>query len=69
MSLVEKQRVDRRKLFEHEKALEAAEAEELIRREEYRKQVIQEARRRLIEEHAAKLQGYMPRGMLNELKY
>ncbi len=67
MVLVEKQKLDRRKLFEHEKALEAAEAEESIRREEYRKMVIAEARKRLIEEHAAKLQGYMPRSVLNEL--
>jgi hypothetical protein len=47
-------------LYEREREAEAAQREENARREEYRKQVIQEARRRLLEEHAARLSGYVP---------
>ena len=50
------------KTYEEEKMSEVAANEEAQRREEYRKMVIQEARKRLIEEHSQKLQGFMPRG-------
>jgi len=60
MTQVEKQRQGKKQLFDAERAAELAFAEEAERRESYRKQVIQEARRRLLEEHAAKLQGFLP---------
>lgn len=60
MNQVEKQRQGKKQLYDAERAAELAFAEEAERREQYRKQVIQEARRRLLEEHAAKLQGFIP---------
>ena len=51
---------DRRNMFDDEKALEAEIAAENVRREDYRKKVVQEARKRLLEEHAMKLQGFLP---------
>lgn len=64
MSAIEKQRHERMSLVEQEKAIELAEREDLKAKEDYRKKVIQEARKRLLEEHAAKLDGYLPRGAL-----
>lgn len=60
MNQVEKQRQGKKQLYDAERAAELSFAEEAERREQYRKQVIQEARRRLLEEHAAKLQGFLP---------
>ena len=60
MSLVEKQRIERKTMYESERAQEYAFIEENVRREEYRKKVIQEARKRLLEEHASSLGGFMP---------
>ena len=60
MNQVEKQRQGKKILYDAERAAELAFAEEAERREQYRKQVIQEARRRLLEEHATRLQGYLP---------
>ena len=58
--LIRQQLDDRRHMFDSEKALEADIAAENARREEYRKRVVQEARKRLLEEHAMKLQGFLP---------
>jgi hypothetical protein len=58
--LIRQQLDDRRTMFDGEKALEAEIAAENARREEYRKKVVQEARKRLLEEHATKLQGFLP---------
>lgn len=60
MSLIERQRHERQHMYEAERAQESAAAREAAQREEYRQRVIQEARKRLLEEHAAKLAGYMP---------
>eukprot|EP01034_Spumella_vulgaris_P023823 gene23823-30095_t len=60
MTLIEKQRLDKRYMYEQEKASEAAVIAENNQREAYRQKVIQEARKRLLEEHAQKLAGYMP---------
>lgn len=65
MVLIEQQRQQRKSMYDQEKADELAFAQEAARREEYRKKVIQEARKRLIEEHAARLQGFMPRVFAN----
>jgi hypothetical protein len=62
MMLIEKQREDRRSMYDAEKMAEAAETSAALEREEYRLRVIREARKRLLEEHAAKLQGFMPNG-------
>lgn len=60
LALIEKQRADKQEIT----AAELARENELQRardeREEFRKKVVAEARKRLLEEHAAKLGGYMP---------
>lgn len=62
MVLIEQQAKQRRAMYEEEKQDELEATEEANRREEYRKAVIQEARKRLLEEHGQKLQGFMPKG-------
>ena len=59
-SLIENQRMEKRNMFDEERLREQEIAADDARREEYKKRVIQEARKRLLEEHAAKLQGYLP---------
>lgn len=61
MDLIATQAQQRRAMYEEEKIEEVAANEEAQRREDYRKAVIKEARARLLEEHSAKLQGFMPR--------
>ncbi len=65
MVLIEQQAKQRRAMYEEEKQDELAANEERNRREEYRKAVIAEARKRLLEEHSQKLQGFMPKGKFN----
>jgi hypothetical protein len=60
MTLIEKQKEERKSLYEQERADELRSHQEALDREEYRKRVIQEARKRLLEEHAAKLRGFLP---------
>jgi hypothetical protein len=60
MSLIEQQKDQRKYLYEQEKADEARKIQEANDREEYRKMVIAEARKRLLEEHADRLRGYLP---------
>lgn len=62
MTMIERQRQDRQDMYDREKRAEAQADLELNEKEEYRKRVIQEARKRLLEEHAAKLEGYLPSG-------
>lgn len=62
MTLIERQRADRQYMYDKEKAAENEEELKMQEKEAYRKMVIQEARKRLLEEHAAKLEGYMPSG-------
>lgn len=59
-SHIEKQKSDKRSMYDEEKAREQQLSNEEARKEEYKKKVIQEARKRLLEEHASKLQGYLP---------
>lgn len=61
MVLIEQQAQQRKAMYDEEKQDELAATEEATRREAYRKQVIQEARKRLLAEHSEKLQGFMPR--------
>lgn len=57
---IEKQLMYNKNLYDDEKAREIMISSEDARKEEYKKRVIQEARKRLLEEHASKLQGYLP---------
>lgn len=60
MTLIEQQKDQRKYLYEQEKADEARRIKEANDREDYRKMVIAEARKRLLEEHAERLRGYLP---------
>lgn len=60
MKLIAQQKSQRQQMYDAERSEELAEAEDRERREEYRLKVIAEARKRLLAEHAAKLQGYLP---------
>jgi hypothetical protein len=67
MKMIEQQKYEKRDLYNMERERELAELEEERRKEEYRKKVIQEARKRLIAEHAENLQGYLaPRVLSNQ---
>eukprot|EP01038_Epipyxis_sp_PR26KG_P005311 gene5311-7375_t len=59
MSLIEQQTKDRKKMYEDERNQESRFAQDANEREEYRKRVVQEARKRLLEEHAARLNGFV----------
>ena len=59
-TLIEHQRMEKRNMYDEERARELEISAEDARKEEYKKRVIQEARKRLLEEHASKLQGYLP---------
>ena len=61
MVLIEQQARQRKSMYDEEKQAELSFAEEAAKREEYRKKVINEARKRLIAEHSAKLKMFMPR--------
>ena len=60
IDLIEKQKTQRQAMYDAERSQELAQFQEAERREEYRKKVIQEARKRLLQEHAARLQGFIP---------
>lgn len=60
MTLIAHQKEERKHMYEQEREQEAAQREQNLLKEQYRLQVIQEARKRLLEEHAAKLAGYVP---------
>ena len=61
---IESQRSLNQHLFEAQKLEEARAAEEVKRRDAFKKQVIDEARRRLLAEHASVLRGFLPRGVI-----
>jgi hypothetical protein len=60
MTLVEKQRIERKSMYEAERDAEAEARTDAAEREEYRLRVIKEARQRLLAQHASKLKEYMP---------
>ena len=60
MSLVERQRLERKSMYEQERDAEAAARAEMADREEYRLRVIKEARSRLLAQHADSLKEFMP---------
>lgn len=63
---LDNQQTERRHLDGQERAREREILEEESRREEYRRRVVQVARRRLLDEHAARLQGYLPGKLFND---
>lgn len=65
MEEIARQRDNRKAMYEQERQQEAAEREQNAEREEYRKRIIQEARKRLLEQHAANLAGYLPSKAFN----
>ena len=56
---------DRRATFDVQRAAEIQEHQEKINRESCRAQIIEEERQRILQEHADKLVGYMPKGVFN----
>ena len=52
---------DRRKQFEAEKANEMREIDEENERQRIRQKIIEEERQKLLQEHATKLLGFMPK--------
>ncbi|CAN0212563.1 unnamed protein product, partial [Hapterophycus canaliculatus] len=61
---IENQRQERAFLFEKEKEFEIQDAEAERERELYRQRVVEEARRRLLEQHGAAVEGFLPKGAL-----
>ena len=61
---IEKQQRHRKDMYEQCKAAELAEQEAKKEEAAFRARVIEEARKRLLREHAGKLQGYLSKGML-----
>jgi hypothetical protein len=58
------QRDVRQQLFAAQKLEEVRAAEAAAKADEFKRRVIAEARRRLLQEHAAVLRGYLPRGVI-----
>jgi len=56
---------ERRATFDVQRAAEIQEHQEKINRESIRAQIIEEERQRILQEHADKLVGYMPKGVFN----
>lgn len=61
---IARQQRQRKDMYEHAKAAELAEQTASKDDDEFRRRVVAEARRRLLVEHASKLQGFMPNGVL-----
>jgi len=55
---------ERRARIEHERAMESRASEDEQNREAIRQQVIEEERQRMLREHAVKLLGYLPKGVI-----
>ncbi|KAG5187034.1 tumor suppressor, Mitostatin-domain-containing protein [Tribonema minus] len=69
---IQAQRLERERLYNMERQQELQELEKEKEREEYKKMVVAEARKRLLEQHAAALEGYLPKGAVKsaeELEY
>ena len=61
---IEAQRAHKRSLYIEEMEAEKASLRQAEEEEKFRQQVVQEARKRLLAEHAAKLQGFLPKGII-----
>ena len=62
--LIREQQEQTRVMFEAEKQKAVGDLKAEEDHEEFKKKVIAEARKRLLEEHAAKLAGYLPKGVI-----
>ncbi|RHZ28409.1 hypothetical protein DYB37_013180, partial [Aphanomyces astaci] len=54
-------------MYHHELEKEREEAARIADEEAFKKAVVEEAKRRLLDEHAAKLHGYLPKGVAKEV--
>jgi hypothetical protein len=61
---IEQQRAGKRSQYVAEMEREKVELVQLKEEEDFRRQVVQEARKRLLAEHAVKLKGFLPKGIL-----
>ena len=61
---VAEQRDIKQAMYAQQKLEEVVAMEKAAKAEEFRKVVIAEARRKLLEEHASKLRGFLPRGVI-----
>lgn len=66
LSYLREQQAEKKGLYDAECAKELLLIQLENRKEEYRRRVVQEARRRLLEEHATKLIGYLPKKVFND---
>lgn len=64
MNSVERQKQQTHEMFELQRQAELQQAQADKLKEDYRARVVEEARRKLLMEHAAALQGYLPKGVL-----
>merc|ERR1719181_942688 len=62
---IQAQRDERLRMYEQEKASELADVAAVREAEEYKARVVAEARRRLLAEHASRLDGFLPKSTLN----
>ena len=60
---VQAQKDVKNRLFEEQKLAEIKFMDDARKKEEFRRRVIAEARRKLLQEHAVKLRGFLPRGV------
>ena len=61
---IEQQRAGKRSQYVAEMEREKVELVQLKESEDFRQQVVAEARKRLLAEHAVKLKGFLPKGIL-----
>ena len=61
VELARKQREERAQLYLDEREREEAEHKASMAEEEFRSRIVAEARRRLLEQHAQQLKGFLPR--------
>ena len=66
LSYLREQQAEKKGLHDIENAKELEQIQIENRKEEYRRRVVQEARRRLLEEHSSKLIGYLPKKVFND---
>ena len=61
---IEEQRLTKKNMYYEEIAREKEDLRQQEENEDFRRQVVAEARRRLLEEHASKLHGFLPKGVI-----
>jgi hypothetical protein len=66
--ILQKQLNDKKMFSEQEKRENDLLIQEYQRKEEYRQKIVQEARKRLLEEHANQLKGFIPTGTFRSME-